>query len=72
MVCVETQRIGGGKPLAELYAVYDSSQGKALSLVKVRARVLDETVTLLCELSEAALIGLKVPKGEVRLVRAVS
>ena len=72
MVSVETERMGGGHRLTELYAVWDPDPTHAVALVMVRAKVLDEKVTALYHVSDSVLASLDVPEGECRLVKAVS
>jgi hypothetical protein len=72
MVVVDTERMGGGHRLTELYAVWDPDPTRAVALVLARAKVLDEKVTALHHVSDGVLACLEVPEGECRLVRAVS
>jgi hypothetical protein len=71
MVAVDTERMGGGRRLTELYAVWDPDPTQAVALVMGRAKVLDEKVTALYHVSDSVLACLNVPEGDCRLVQAV-
>jgi hypothetical protein len=72
MVAVDTERMGGGHRLTELYAVWDPDPTQAVALVMARAKVVDEKVTALYHVSDSVLACLNVPEGECRIVQAVS
>jgi hypothetical protein len=72
LIMVETKQLGeGGPPMIETYAAWISDQGKAIDAVRTYAKALDERVKSL-RVGPALLLGLKVPVGEVRLVRATA
>lgn len=71
MIEVETERMGGGKPLREIYAAHDPDEGQSVALVKARAKVQDSKVFCRAKVPEAVLKALEVPVGECRLVHAI-
>ena len=58
--------------MIETYAAWISDRRNAIAAVRAYAKALDERVRPLTEIGPATLLGLKVPVGEVRLIRATA
>lgn len=66
LIKVPTERMGGGKPMDDLYAVWEGDAVAALALVE-RSQFLtpDQVPETLTTLSESTLLGLGLTQGQV-------
>jgi hypothetical protein len=72
LIVVETERMGGGSLLREIYAVREQSPVQAQEIVHNAARTSDERVILWTAISSDFLDVFDVPQGGCRRVQALS